>query len=381
MKLTFKKEELVKYLTPAMNTISDKNTIKAIEGILFTVSEEGNCVISSYDLEKGYRAVVPATVEKYGSYVIPAQKLYRIIRVMPDEEISIEVNEKNLVSVKSGKSEFKLSALPGIDFPNLPELSGDKGFSIKCGEFKNMISKIQHAISVNEQQRPVLCGAYFVVKSNELMIVSCDGNRLAVRKKVCELSNVNFEEEMSFIIPGKTLSELMKLLPDSEDIMNISFGRKHVIFSIEDTVFFSRLIEGEYINYQRIIPASSKIFVNINRDQLLASLERISLVADDKSAGKIRSYVKCEFVENNLTVSSNSSAYSVTDELEIEKQGEDIRIGVNCKFFIDALRCIDDEFITLSMTGPLMSIVIRSNEESDEDESYLYMLCPVKMVD
>lgn len=381
MKLTFKKEELVKYLTPAMNTVSTKDTKIALEGILFNASEENSCTIYSFDGEKGFRATVPAKVERQGSYVIPAQRLYRIVRVMPSDEIIIDINEKNLVSVKSGKSEFKLSAQPGNDFPSLPELKGEKGFSIKCGDFKNMSAKIQHAISQNEQQRPVLCGAYFIVKDGEVMIVSCDGNRLAIRQKKCDLTGFGLEGELSFIIPGKTLSELMKLIPDSDDNLKISFGRKHVIFELNDIVFFSNLTEGEYINYQRIIPATSKIFAKINREALLSSLERISLVADDKSAGTIRSYVKCEFIGNDLMVSSNSSTYSVSDELSTEKTGDDIKIGVSCKYFIDALRCIDDDEITLSMTGPLMSIVIRSDENSSEDESYLYMLCPVKMVD
>ena len=139
-------------------------------------------------------------------------------------------------------------------------------------------------------------------------------------------------------------------------------------------IFFSRLIEGEYINYERIIPATSKIFVRINRNSLLDSLERVSLVADDKASGQIRSFVKCEFTGNMLKVSSKSSTYAVNDEIDTEKSGDDINIGFSCRYMCDALRAIDDDYVTLSMTGPLMSVVIR-NEGGENDENEGYLLC------
>ncbi len=379
MKIIFNKDELLKCLTPAMNTVSTKNTTPAIMGILFNADEEGCCTISSYDLEKGMMIKTYPKIERAGSYIIPAAKLYRIVRIMPGDEIEIEVSDKNLAKITSGKSEFKLSVLNGSDFPSLPELSCNRGFDIEGVVLKKTVNQIQHAISVNEHQRAVLLGAYFMLEEGGIRVVACDSNVLAMRKRKCELKNINIEEDFKFIVPGKTLIELMKLVPDGEDVLRINFGRKHVIFVIDNLIFFSRLIEGEYINYERVIPKESKIFAKFNKDEILSSLERVALVSDDKSTGQTRSYVKCEFEDDILKVSAKSSTYSVNDEIGCEKAGDNITIGLKCSYMMNVIRSIDEDDVTFAMNSPLMSVVVRNDE--CEDGEYLYMISPVKMVD
>ena len=169
--------------------------------------------------------------------------------------------------------------------------------------------------------------------------------------------------------------------------MVIAFGRKHVIFHMGESLFFSRLIDGEYIDYNSVIPKSNEIKVELDRRDLLESLERVSLVTDDKSVGQIRGYVKCVFEEGLLKVSSSSSVSSVSDELDIVKTGNDITIAFNCKYLLDALRAISDDRVKLSLATPLMSVLIEpaekkeeGSEEQKEDEGrFLYMVCPVKM--
>lgn len=380
MKIIFEKEELLSCLTPAMSAVSEKNTNVAIAGILFDAVSGGECIISSYDLEKGFRVKVEANVIEGGSYIIPASKLFRIIKSMPENSVSIEVNEKNLVKIVSGKSEFKLSAINGSDFPTMPELNIEIGFGIAGNVLKKTISSIQHAIAQNEQQRPVMQGAYFNLSNNQMLVVSTDGNRFALRRRDCELLDNSLEEGFNFIIPGKTLNELLKIIPDSENTVRINFGRKHVIFVIGEMIFFSRLIEGDYIDYQRIIPKTEKIVVKLNRDILLDCLERVSLVSEEKGAGQVRSYVKCEFEGDLLKVSSNSSTYSVSDEMEISKTGEDIKIGFTCRYLIDALRSIEDDEVLLKMTSPLSLMAIcRCPETEGPGDEYLYIIGPLKM--
>ena len=213
-----------------------------------------------------------------------------------------------------------------------------------------------------------------------MLVVSTDGNRFALRRRDCELLDNSLEEGFNFIIPGKTLNELLKIIPDSENTVRINFGRKHVIFVIGEMIFFSRLIEGDYIDYQRIIPKKEKIVVKLNRDILLDCLERVSLVSEEKGAGQVRSYVKCEFEGDLLKVSSNSSTYSVSDEMEISKTGEDIKIGFTCRYLIDALRSIEDDEVLLKMTSPLSLMAIcRCPETEGPEDEYLYIIGPLKM--
>lgn len=389
MKITFEKDVLIEAMTPAMSAVSDRNTITAIEGILFTTDSEERVILSSYDLEKGYRTAVKAQVERQGSFIINAAKLFRMVRMMPEHLVTIEINEKFQAKISSGNSVFALSALPGGDFPSLPDLNGDKGISIEQSLLKKMIGQVQHAIAVADP-RPVFCGAYFRMTSQKVRIVSCDRNRLALREKDCALTmGQGADNGVSFIVPGKTLLELSKMLSnDEEEKMVIAFGRKHVIFHMGDSLFFSRLIDGEYIDYNSVIPKSNEIKVELDRRELVEALERVSLVTDDKSVGQIRGYVKCVFEDSLLKVSSSSSVSSVSDEVEIEKKGNDITIAFNCKYLLDALRAISDDRVKLSLATPLMSVLIEPAEKKEEQEEqeekkdegrFLYMVCPVKM--
>ena len=388
MKITFEKDILIAAVTPAMSAVSDKNTISAIEGILFTTVEGSACTLSTYDLEKGFRTTIPAQVNEGGSYIINAAKFFRIIRTMHDRYITVTVNEKNQVKIQSGKSEFSLSALPGSEFPNLPELSGEKSITLKQNVLRKTISQISHAIGTSDQ-RAVLGGAYFRIQGNHLQAVACDGNRLAVREKYCEMQSRGLGEgeeqnRIGFIVPGKTLSELCKMISDCDKDVSMTFGRKHIIFSFDDILFYSRMIDGDYIDYERVIPKEQGIHVTIDRPSFIESLERASLVTDDKSLGQVRSYVKCIFEGQMLRVNSVSTVSAANDEIEIEKEGADLTIGFNCRVLLDALRAISEDKICLSMSTPLMSIVIRNGEEPSEDKNeekgdYLYMVCPVKM--
>lgn len=387
MKITFEKDVLIDAVTPAMSAVSDKNTISSIEGILFTTVEGSACMLSTYDLEKGFRTTIPAQVNEPGSYIINAAKFFRIIRTMPERFIVLEVNERNQVKIRSGKSEFSLSALPGSEFPNLPELSGEKSITMKQKVLRKTVSQISHAIGSSEQ-RAVLGGAYFRIQGNTMQAVACDGNRLAVREKVCEITSRGLGEgeeqnRIGFIVPGKTLSELCKMISDSDEEITMTFGRKHIIFGFEDILFYSRMIDGDYIDYERVIPKDQSIHAIIDRPAFIESLERASLVTDDKSLGQVRSYVKCIFEDQLLKINSVSTVSAANDEIEIQKEGGDLTIGFNCRFLLDALRSISEEKIRISMSTPLMSIVIRNGEEKKDDngekDDYLYMVCPVKM--
>ena len=216
MKITFQKNTLEAVVNDSMCSVSDKNTIPVVEGIRFKTEGDGKCSITTYDLEKGFHAVVDCDVAEGGNYVINAQKLNRIIRFMPDQFITISVTPSCNVTITSGMSKFELHAMEGESFPSLPELTGDSGFKVSGELLKKMISQIFFAIAVTDQ-RPVLCGALFNITDNQLKIVACDGNRLAIREKICMLENDSKGGEplnCSFVVPGKTLNQLMRLIDD-----------------------------------------------------------------------------------------------------------------------------------------------------------------------
>ena len=392
MKIIFDKNELIDAMTPALGAVSDKNTISAIEGILFTTAGDDACILSAYDLEKGYRTWVKARVEEEGSFIINAVKLYRMVRMMPGPDVTIEVGQRFMTRVQSGVAQYSLSAMPGADFPSLPDLEGAGQVVMRQATLKKMLAQTVHAIAAGTaiSQRPILSGAYFKLSDGVFTMVTCDGNRMALRER--ESGFTSDGQEYSFIVPGKTLGELQRILAsDGEDEVSLTFGRKHVIFHLGESIFFSRLIDGDYIDYRRVTPKNNRIKVILDRQDLIASLERVSLVTDDKSVGQLNGFVKCTFEGDTLKVSSTSSVSSINDEMEIEKTGDDIVIGLNCRYFLDALRSISDEKICIMLGTPLTSIVIEKDdtpaEESDEngkkeDEgTYLYMVCPVKMKD
>lgn len=385
MRVTFEKSLLENAVNDSLCAVSDKNTYPTLECIRFKCQDgDASCSLTTFDLNKGFLTEIPANVEIGGNYLINASKLNRIIKFLPDRSVTIDINEKNIVKVSSGRSKFELHALDGESFPNMPELDGERGFTVSCEVLKSMIGQVFFAIAVTDQ-RPMLCGALFQVTDGKLKIVSCDGNRLAIRETACAIGNRNKDASdlnLSFIVPGKTLSQLTRLMTDKEDEITIILARKHVIFRLSDKVFFSRLIDSEYIDYNRVIPKATKIDVLVDRLAFISSLERASLVTEDKSLGQVKSHVKFEFENEVLKVSSESLSGSVYDEVAIEKTGEDLTIGFNCRYFLDALKSADSERIKISMTSALMSVVITSADEKNEENEktdYLYMVCPVRM--
>ncbi len=380
MKVIFDKSILLKAITPAMGSVSTKNTISAIEGILITTDTD-KCIMSAYDLEKGLRTEVPAVVSEPGSYIINANKLIQIVRLLPEGAITIEIDKNCVAKIHSGKSEFELHALEGKDFPNMPELSGDMGFSIDTEALKKMISLTSFAIAQNDH-RPALNGAFFKVKGGKITVVTCDANRMALRENVFDIEN-KFGEvdelDLAFIVPGKTLAEFMKLSSEAEEKTTLLLTRKHIVFVLKDMLFFSRLIDSEYIDYERFIPKANKTFATVDPAAFVSSLERASLVTEDRTMGQTKSAVKCNFTDNILKVSSVSVTGKVYDEIKIDKEGDDIEMGFNCRYMLDALRACDSEKVKISMSTPLMSMIIEPADGEAESDKFLLLVLPVKM--
>ena len=382
MKISFSKESLIAGISPVLGAVPTNGTLVYTNGILLETAENNEVYITAYDTGKGIRSRIQAEfIHEGGSYIFNAQKLFQIVKLMPDGlNIDITVDENRNVEIKSGKSSFSLFAIPGSEFPRLPDLGGKRGFNIAGGVLRKMIGKVIHSVA-EQDSRPMLCGAFFRISSDRLHVVSCDSYTLSRCSVKCDISSLsaNSELDFSFIIPGHALSELSKNLAEGDE-ENVEFyiSRKHAIVKKGDSVFFTRTIDSEYIDYKRIIPKDNDITVIVDKERFLDGLERANIVADEKIKGSTRSYVKIATDDQFLSISSSSVNGNVFDEMECVHEGKDIEIGFNCRYLINSVKVAEGENIKITLKSPTQAITIEPTEE-DDDFKYFYMILPVRM--
>ena len=243
---------------------------------------------------------------------------------------------------------------------------------------RSILQKTQFAVAV-DNARPYFNGLNLKVKDNTLTAVSCDGSRMAVYTEAVELKNVGSAELVfDIILPGKSIGELLRFLNDTEDEATIYVARKHAIFFIGDFTLFTRLIDANYIDYERFIPKTPKIFVTLETAALTGALERALLVTEERQQGQIKSPVICVFGDNHLTVSSSSITGRVSDVLETEQEGETLEIGFDCRRLTDAIRVCDTEKIRLSLTSPLTGMTVEPVSDNDA-RRFLLLILPVRL--
>ena len=381
MKIIFKRQALAAAIAPLMATVASRSTVGAVDGILIEAKKPNEVILTTYDLDKGMRTKVEATVEEEGYYIVNAQKFNQILYVMENDEIVMVIDDKNCATLVSGRSAFRLNALDGEDFPAVPALKSEMGFYISQKVFREILAKTTYAMGTVDQ-RPVLNGCFVHVDDDSIMVVACDSFKLAKCTHKAEIKKGNESDRYisySFILPQKTVAELYKLLSNNEDeITRIFLMRKHIVFEIGNIVFFSRLIEGEYIDYDRIILTEHKINAVVDRDALLSALERAALITEEKILGSVRSHVKMNILGDIIEVSAVSTNGSSYDEVASRKEGNDILIAFNNRYLMDSIRSCNTEKIKLSLSTPLTSMNIEPVDADDGIEE-IYMLLPVRM--
>jgi DNA polymerase-3 subunit beta len=339
--------------------------------------------MTTYDLEKGLRVTIEAKVIEEGCYIINAQKFNQTMRVMDGGEVSLTVDHNMNAVIESGRSSHKMIAMKGSEFPELPMLESERGFSLSAGILREMLGKTMYAMGVNDQ-RPVLNGTFFEVSDNGLLLVSCDSFKLAKCRMTTDVENKNADGSdlrYRFIVPVKTVSELYKLIsgdPDAE--VRIHMMRKHIIFYIGDLIFFSRLVDGEYIDFDRIIIRQHKIYITLDREELISALDRAALITEERVAGSVRSHVKLQLEGGLLKILAASAAGSTYDEIEINDIGAPLTIGFNNRYLINSVRACNSERIKLSLSSHLSSLNITPAEAKEGIEE-VFMLLPVRLKD
>lgn len=383
MKIVFRRDVISAAVAPLMSGVSTKMTLAATEGILIEASLPNVCVMTTYDIEKGVRITIEADVIEAGAAIVSASKFNQIVRVM-DGDITLTVDDRNCATIVSGRSSHTMTALPAKDFPEIPRLTSAQGFVAPQRVVRSMMAKCLYAMGVNDQ-RPVLNGLFFSVTGGKLHMVSCDSFKMATCATQADIYGLDADlavEDTRFILPNKSVGELYKLLNDKDEEATVTVytSRKNIIFVMGDLTFFSKLIEGEYIDYNRIILRNHRITVFADRETVISALEHAALITEEKVAGSVRSHVRLEVQGNTLKISATSGTGSSYDEVAIGHEGDDLVIAFNNRYLIDSLRACSADRIKLSMSSPLSSINIEPSDD-DTDAEDLFMLLPVRMKD
>lgn len=365
MKFTCSTLELTIASATVSKAVSQKAAIPSIEGILITASE-GKVSLTGYDLELAIVTEIEANIEEEGSIVIDARTLCEIVRKMPGETITISADERKLCTIDSGNSEFTLNGIGVEDYPELPSVQNGTHIDINTDLFSKMVRKTVFACAVVDT-RPIFTGVKFEIEEGELRMIALDGFRLAIRKEKIDYSG----EMLEFIVPSKTLNEIVKISSEADEDISISLGKKHIVFNIGSYSVISRLIEGEFLNYSKTIPAGSKTQTVVSTDELLKAIERTAIVITDR----VKSPVRCIFYNNEIKMNCITNTARVNDRISASVLGEKIEIGFNSKYFIDALKNTDCEEIKIEMIDSIKPIKITPVE----GDNFLFIIMPVRL--
>lgn len=361
MKIITNKSSLLNGINIAQKAVPSKTTLPILEGILLE-AKNGKLKLTGTDLEIGIETTINVDVIVPGRIVISSRMLGEIVRKLPDSDIEMELKDNNIVYIKCENSHFKINGMTADEFPDLPTVNKENGIVLSQNKLKEMIRQTIFAVSTDEI-RPILTGVLFEVSGDKVSMVALDGFRMAV--KSCSIMN---DTTFKSVIPGKSLSELGKILEDTEDVVNIYFSKNQILVQVQDTIVISRLLEGEFINYKQIIPNDYKIKISVEIAKLVESCERAALFARDSN----NNMIKFEINDDIMSIKSNSQNGDVQEELKINKQGEDIEIAFNAKYFMDVLKVLESEEITIEFTTNISPSIVRPTDDS----GYLYLVVP-----
>ena len=366
MKFKCSQQELNKALNTVLRAVSNRTTMPVLKGILLT-AKENSLVLTSSNLDMSIRREIDAVVEEEGSAVTAAKLFSEIIRKLPSETIFIS-EEGEILSISTSSSSFQVMTLPVEEFPETGKMDDDNHEMVfDKAMFRNMVRKTAFAASI-EEAKGVLTGILTEMTSDSITMVALDGFRLALARE-----QIHNEEERSFIVSARIMNEISRILSedDSDEDMKFCLGQKKAAVLTGRTMIFMRLMEGEFIDYRRIIPEDSTTKVVVTRELFMDSIERASLLAREGKNNLVKITVK----DDMMTITSRSEEGNVREEVAIEKEGNDIEIGFNSKYVMDVIKELDDETLTLHLKSSVTPCVVRPSEGN----SFEYLILPVRI--
>lgn len=373
MKVVLTRGDFQKGISTVQSAVAAKNTMPILANVLLEAKDKKLEFVAT-DLDMGVRCSVPAEVVEKGSITLNAKKLADIIRELPEASVDIEIDDNHKVILVCQKSNFKIHGLPKDDFPILPEVKNDKAFKVKGSLLQEMIRKTLFAVS-SDETRYVLNGVFFQAENGKLRMVATDGHRLAfIQKKM----DGKTDQKCSVIIPTKTLNELSKVISEGEKgdeekekTVEIMATDNQIKFVVEGVEIVSRLIEGQFPNYEQVIPKESDKKIEASTEALASATRRVAILTSEK-ANSIRYQAK----GNKLTISSKTPDMGeAKEEIDVEYKGEEISIAYNSKYVLDVLKNVGTKEVSLELTQPLSPGIIRPKGDAD----YLCVIMPMRV--
>ena len=361
MKFSCEKLLLQNALSAASRAVATKSSIPALEGLLLECGG-GTLTVTGYNMQLGVRARFSCDTEEDGALVLNVRRL-------PDDTLTLVSDEKLTVKIHCGDADFDITGLPAADFPELPAVEEKNVVSLPEKTLGAMIRQTAFAVSANEA-RPVHMGSLFEVGADDLSVVSVDGFRLALRREKLEGHDGG---AFSFVAPGAALGEVERVCEDVDEPVKIMLGDRHILFEVGGTELICRRLEGEFLDYKNAIPRKNGIILTVDTKAMTESLERVSVVINEK----LKSPVRCLFGQDMVTFSARTANGEAKDICRLTGDGKELEIGFNNRYLSDALRYAPAETVRLELNNAISPAIIVPAE--DGDESFLYMVLPVRL--
>ncbi|WOC32284.1 MULTISPECIES: DNA polymerase III subunit beta [Caproicibacterium] len=366
MIITCSREQLLEAVLNVQRAVSSKSSIPALQGILLK-AKQNSIFLCGYDAEMlGMTTEIEAEVTQTGTIVLSAKLFGDIVRRLPDERVHMETDDKNMTTIRSGQSNFSIVGIPAEEYPELPTVSGERGIRISNLVLKNMIHQTIFAVAESDA-KPIHTGTLFEIGSGKIRLVSVDGYRLAMREEM-----VNSDEQgLSFVVPGKALQEVSKLLPENDENCELQIGSRHILFIVGRYTVIARLLEGEFLDYRSAIPQKSSSTVILKTSEFISSVERVSLLITDR----LKSPIRCIFDEDTVRLSSYTPIGRASDQFPAKLVGNPVEMGFNNHYLLDALRNAEGDQIKLELNGSLSPMKVLPMEGN----SFLFLVLPVRL--
>lgn len=365
MKFTCEKQRLTEAVMNVSRVIPSKSSIPTLEGVQIKAFGE-KLKLTGYDMEAGIKTSIEAAVQEEGEIVLSARLFADILRKLAGDEVIISTDEKNLTLIKSGLSEFTILGTPSDEYPELPEIEKTEAAEVPKDILRSMIDQTLFAVATTDA-KPIHTGSLFEQKDGLLNVVSVDGFRLALRSE-----KILNDDELRFVVPGKVLSEISKLLAGEEEATaSLQVSKRHIMFKIGNYSVISRLLEGEFLDYKNSIPSGSVASLRINTRMFTESVERVSLLISDR----LRSPLRVTFDSGKIAINCATAIGKSYDEIACDFSGEKVEMGFNNKYLLDALKAADTDEVRIEISGPLSPIKILP----PEGESFLFLVLPVRL--
>lgn len=363
MKLVCSKSNLLTGVQIVSKAVPSKTTMSILECILIDATQ-GHIKLTANDMEIGIETVIDGEVVEKGIIALDAKIFSDIVRKLPDSDITIETDSSFKTTITCEKAKFNIIGKSGEDFSYLPEIERNDSIVVSQFTLKEVVRQTIFSIADNDNNK-LMTGELFEINEDELKVVSLDGHRISIRK--IKLKNSYGNKKV--VVPGKTLSEVSKILSgDTDKDVNIFFTDKHVLFEFDQTIVVSRLIEGEYFRIEQMLSSDYETKVRVNKRELLDCIDRATLLIKEGD----KKPIIINITDQDMELKINSTVGSMDESMDIQKSGKDLMIGFNPKFMIDALRVIDDEEIDMYLVNPKAPCFIK-----DAEEQYIYLILPV----